>query len=200
MTRLDDFLGLLMFVVFLVISMGSKAANDARRKRRAEEDGEVPAPRAPQWPGPVAGPGLPGFPQPERPLPPASRPPIAMEGEGVGMEGVGSEGAGTEGPAPGDTAEAEIVRFDRQTAEMSRGAFMVGQEADAIAASDPGPRQLGMLTEQPDSDYAALQEEETGPNLAEALATPASVGQALILSEVLGKPVALRPVKRFGVR
>lgn len=196
-----DLLGILVFVVLIFLSLAGKAAQEKERRRR-ELEGKPMAPRAPQWPGPVAGPGFPGYPQPtfpQRGLPPRPQPagpaPQAS-GEGASMEGVGSEG-----PQPGETAEAEVARFEQQAQDVDREVENVRREATRFATSDPGTRQLGDLARETDVEWAERADNVVTVQMEGALLSSDNLAQAVVLAEIMGRPKALQGRRRgIGVR
>lgn len=194
-----DLLGILVFVVFIFLSLAGKAAQEKERRRR-ELEGRPAAPRSPQWPGPVAGPGLPGFPRPDfpqRPLPPRpERAAPATEprtGEGVSMEGVGSEG-----PQPGETAEVEVARFEQASQDVDREVENVRRGATRVATSDPATRQLGDLARETDVEWAEIADNVVTVRMEGALLSSDNLAQAVVMAEVMGRPKALRG-RRWGI-
>ncbi len=168
---MEDLFGILVFVIFAAVSIGSKLM-----KRRDER---TPAPK---WPGPVAGPGVPGYPRPswpdasprQQPAPPVARQspprPVAASGEGVsGGEGIGSgmEGAGLEGPGS-TSAEAEALRFTEETDRIG-----------TLARTAIVPEDIG-------------RSEGVAVDLKDAFTDRSAVARAVVMAEVLGKPKALR--------
>ncbi len=196
-----DLLGILVFVVLIFLSLAGKAAQEKERRRR-ELEGKPTAPRAPQWPGPVAGPGFPGYPQPtfpQRGLPPRPQPagpaPQAS-GEGASMEGVGSEG-----PQPGETVEAEVAWFEQQAQDVDREVENVRREATRFATSDPGTRQLGDLARETDVEWAERADNVVTVQMEGALLSSDNLAQAVVLAEIMGRPKALQGRRRgIGVR
>jgi hypothetical protein len=193
-----DALGFLIFLAFLVISIFGKISARKAQQQRDERQRRVPG--APQWPGPVAGPGLPGYPkpswpQPQRPQPPvpqrqpawpsraeATRPSADDDGEGVSMEGA------PDAPSVPD----ELGRFDRETQRLDRPDL--GQYRSQFSQYQPNMQRLKTAlhhtepAEAPRAQVAALADGW----MESALADRNSVARAVVLAEVLGKPKAYR--------
>lgn len=136
-----------------------------RRVAREEEKRQQP-----KWPGPVAPPGIPGFPLPAPPQPRTRTSPPRNDraGEGVATEGVTS----MEWAASGESVEQEATRFNARV------------EGDLS-------QRLGSLEA---TEAQSMVQPQTGPatELQGALSDRNSLAQAFVLSEVLGKPKALR--------
>lgn len=190
---MEDFFGLVVFIIFLVISVGGRLARQGSRGAGGRPG--PPRRERPNWPGPVAGPGLPGYPKPDWPQAPdqtadrpapvraASPPPApapartpAQSGTltsanptwgsmgGTSMEGVSVEGAGM---AP--TTSEEATRFAAQS-ERFRTTKIVGLELT--------PSQEATVTQ---TDQALGLRVNTG-----------QLVQSVVMAEVLGRPLALR--------
>lgn len=163
---MEDLLGIIVFVVFLVGSVIAKAA-----KAQQNRQGEGEQPKAPRWPGPVMTP--PGFPRPAQPAPPPRPAPAPMSGEGVGTEGVGTEGLSSlEGPTAQESVSYAMDRFQRESVAME-GRHLARFRTDLDVA------------------------EEAAPEAGEGLGPDLDLGrdrlaQAVVWSEILGKPKALR--------
>lgn len=197
MDSFGDVLGFVLFLLFLGASLVGKLAKRENNRR-------TQMPQQPRWPGPVAGPQGRGFPQPSwpspqqppafpQPMPRAPAPPAAQDADRG--EGVQTEGYGVEGPAPNDQVEQELSRFTNETDRFSR------QEIDEVVRFTRESEQferrqltelrtsLGKTTEAAtvtsDDGFAA-------PDVSQGLADPASLAQAFVLAEVLGKPKAMR--------
>jgi len=186
-----DLLGILVFVLFVFLSIAGKAAQEKERRRR-ELQGRPAAPRAPQWPGPVAGPGFPGYPQPtfpQRPPRPQKLEPVPSQADD---EGTSPEGVGMEGPQPGETTEAEVARFEQQTQDVDREAENVRREATRFATSDSGSRQLGDLAQSAAPEYEVKVQMNGNKELQGALLTQGGLAQAVVMAEILGRPKALQ--------
>lgn len=200
-----DLLGILVFVVFIFLSLAGKAAQEKERRRR-ELEGKPTAPRAPQWPGPVAGPGFPGYPQPtfpQRPLPPRPEPaaPAPAAAPQASDAGVAREGAGSAGPQLGQVTEAEVARFEQQAQDVDREVENVRREATRVATSDPGTRQLGDLARVTDVDWAERTDNVVTVQIEGALLSSDNLAQAVVLAEIMGRPKALQGRRRgMGVR
>lgn len=196
-----DLLGILVFVVLIFLSLAGKAAQEKERRRR-ELEGKPTAPRAPQWPGPVAGPGFPGYPQPtfpQRGLPP--RPQPAGPAPQASGEGASMEGGGSEGPQPGETVEAEVAWFEQQAQDVDREVENVRREATRFATSDPGTRQLGDLARETDVEWAERADNVVTVQMEGALLSSDNLAQAVVLAEIMGRPKALQGRRRgIGVR
>jgi hypothetical protein len=207
---LEDYIWIIVAVIAGVFSLANKAA---KWQQERQGGGASQAPPK-QWPGPVAGPKpgqgptwapspapqprptwapapgpRPGFEQPPKPVEPQpkkelpktlvsgdvfSRP---LESEGYGTEGIGSEGVGLEGPGIGEGVEEEIYRFSRDSEIMEK-------------------RELTELTDdlvRPERSAYSLAPEAVGAaDLQSTLTDSAGLSRAIVLSEVLGKPKALR--------
>lgn len=181
---MEDFLGLLIFIAFAVISMAGRAMQN--QKRRAEGDEAQPAPRAPKWPGPVAGPGVPGYPRPpwpqgpaaQRPEPvpasPAPPGPFEQEQEPLPV----AEAVDTVGP-PSRTAEEESARFTKELQGWN-------QRLTLTDIGDP----------RPGDEFPAEGIDEAQAGIGRgALIRRESLAYAVVMAEVLGRPRALRQLR-----
>ncbi|MFZ5817690.1 MAG: hypothetical protein ACOY93_20745 [Bacillota bacterium] len=193
---MEDLIGFVVFLVFIGLSAVGRMG-----RNRQEQQGQG----RPRYPGPVAGDSIPPWPspRPQRPQqePPRQAPPapaptapsrrrpmggegVTQEGRAPSLEGRQTEGYGSlEGRAlegvssmvTGTLAE-ERSRFRRETERFRRAGPESAlrppevEEAEAVAEANP---------------------------LAQVLASKEGLAQAVVLSEVLGKPRALRP---FGKR
>lgn len=196
---MEDFFGTAIFIIFLAISLFGRMNRAAQQRKGRpvlddEDDDDTPRAERPTWPGPVAGPGVPGLPKPEWPQAPTARRQGAgpvrraslpstqgrpeeagareegVRTDGFGPEGVRTEGVATEGPA-GTMADV-VARF---AAEADR--FVTTRFETELA----GPDRLE-VEPSPSTEVARNQ-----------LRLPrARWAQAVALSEVLGKPVSMR--------
>ena len=102
-----------------------------------------------------------------------------------------------EGPLT-ESAEAEVARFDQETAqdigsalaEVDQSVAEVTKEANAVAASDPTSRHLGNLAE---DDYSP---QVTVEDLGEPVYGAEQLQQAVVMVEVLGRPKGARYFSR----
>lgn len=199
---MEDLVWIVVAVIGLIVSVASKAMKQQQGGGRPQS--------GPQWPGPVAGPrpgqGPTWAPAPgQRPtLAPAPKPQAqaprkaetvaqarpqpaktlvsgdvfsrSLDAEGYGSEGIGSEGYGTEGPGPTDGVDEEMNRFSRESEQFER-------------------RELNRITDHLGRSEAAAvvtAYESTSADVQAALGGADSLARAIVLSEVLGKPKALR--------
>lgn len=184
-----------MFLVFAGLSVVGRIV-----KQKGDQPGQA-GPQAPKWPGPVAGPGVPQWPQRQPqtppPWPPQQQPPPVPQAqqppqepqrihrwpteqpssEGYGsIEGGSMEGTSSEGGGLG-SFKAERARFQSESEQFRRG-----RPETAL--------------HHPRSGEPVEQNAEVNP-LLQVLASKEGLAQAVLVSEVLGKPRALR---RFGNR
>lgn len=169
--------------------------------------GEQPPANRPKWPGPVAGPGWPGqgqgqnSPWPQRtpqgrpsppPWPPQgqqpaqhSLPEVQPMGEGISMEGRRTEGYGS----------IEAARMEGTSSMVTGGLAeeqaRFRQESDQFRRNTPATA----LHRRQKEPVAAVPVAQVTP-LVEALKRPEGLAQAVLVSEILGKPRALRPFWR----
>ena len=187
-------MGILVFLVFLGISLVGRFIK--AQKGQQEQ----------QWPGPVAKtPGMPretpkttwAPPAPPQQQPRRQQPQAQLQPRKeatktlVSREGEGSEGmwSGTEGPARSERVRAEMDRFARDSEQMEHRTL--AELSHDIAGSEL--EQLSDEVYRPEDEAPTVTESErTAWNLQSAIASKDSLAQAVILSEVLGKPRALR--------
>lgn len=181
---MESLIGIVIALVFAALSAvaRSQAQRDQQQRRQA---------RGQQWPGPVAGPGFPGYPRPQ-PVQPAQAPAPAPAPE------PGGEGVGAEGPLS-ESTEAEVARFDRETAadinsaveEVNQAVSEVAREAEAVASSNPTSLAIGQLGR---DDYTP----RTTPDESGELGFgPDELQKAVVMAEVLGRPKGARYFGRF---
>jgi hypothetical protein len=208
---LEDLIWIVVAVVAGLFSIANRI-----KKQRQQQGGTGPSQAPPQqrWPGPVAGPKpgqgptwspspgprpgptwapapgtRPGYGQAQQPAEPQPKKEApktlvssdvfsrGLESEGYGTEGIGSEGVGIEGPGVGEGVEDEVYRFSRESEIMEK-------------------RELAELTDdlvRPERSAYSLAPEAVGAaDLQSTLTDSAGLSRAIVLSEVLGKPKALR--------
>jgi hypothetical protein len=208
---LEDFIWIAIALVAGLFSLANKV-----NKQRQERQGGGPSQAPPQqWPGPVAGPKpgqgptwgpaprpqgsgstwapspapRPGFGQPkpaEAPAPKKEQPKTlvsgdvftrSLESEGYGTEGVGTEGVGVEGPGVGEGVEDEVYRFSRESESMEKREL--AELSDDLVRPERGA-------------YSLAPEAVGAADLQSTLTDSSGLMRAIVLSEVMGKPKALR--------
>ncbi|MFZ5826084.1 MAG: hypothetical protein ACOY94_17450 [Bacillota bacterium] len=182
---MEDLIGLVIFLVFAGLSLlGRVAKNKEQQGPQRQERHERP-----KWPGPVAGPGMPGQGQPPWPQPPPrpqpkpqpqsqpQQPARQMSGEGVSVEGRSSMlGGSVEGRSSmvTGTMTENRARFRDQTEQWLGARVETGLHGSSPAAE------------------VVTYNQQVNP-VAQALASKEGLAQGVLLAEILGKPRALRP-------
>lgn len=214
---MEDFIWIVVALVAGLFSIANRI-----NKQRQQQGGTGPSQAPPQqWPGPVAGPKpgqgptwapspgprpgptwapapgpRPGSGQAQKPPEPQPKKEVpktlvsgdvftrSLESEGYGTEGIGSEGVGAEGPGVGEGVEDEVYRFSRESEIMEKREL--AELSDDLVRPERGA-------------YSLAPEAVGAADLQSTLTDSYGLSRAIVLSEVLGKPKALRGrnVRRF---
>lgn len=179
---MEQLFGILIALAVAVVSILAKRGQ-MQDPRRRQQQWPGPVAQPPQYPRPAqvpprapsAPPRIPTAPPKPQPQPVRPQPRPYVDLEGVGMEG----------PGPNDTVETELSRFDREIESETRP-----QLSDLRFDLAREQLRTDLSQQQDAAEYRIVKEQASA--LQRSLVNRDDLARAVVLSEVLGKPKALR--------